>query len=374
MSKNEIFIERNSPSDDEFFIHKIYINNGEFVKKDILLAEVEGAKAIFEIYSENEGYFFTKHKVGDYIDMETPFAVISDDENYDESVNNQELTDKESIDLKLNLSKPAMKYIETTGIDIETLSTKLKDVELITVEDIKKLLKSSDSRFEIEISEQNIKKWKHELSIQEGREPLFIIGGGYGAYQVLDLIIKSEQYFVKGYFDDGEETKLDLLGIQKYGNTELKTINEALKSESIKNVTVAISNNPKLRAKFVDLSNDDINIVTLIHPSAVIGQNTLVGDGSIIFANVHIGPDSEIGKMSFISSNSTIEHHNKIGAAFCCGPSFSTSGIVEIGNLVRTGINVGIEPFVKIGDEVVLASGTIITKNVENFEIIKSNK
>ena len=58
MSKNEIFIERNSPSDDEFFIHKIYINNGEFVKKDILLAEVEGAKAIFEIYSENEGYFF----------------------------------------------------------------------------------------------------------------------------------------------------------------------------------------------------------------------------------------------------------------------------------------------------------------------------
>ena len=195
MSKNEIFIERNSPSDDEFFIHKIYINNGEFVKKDILLAEVEGAKAIFEIYSENEGYFFTKHKVGDYIDMETPFAVISDDENYDESVYKQELTDKETIDLKLNLSKPAMKYIETTGIDIETLATKLKDIELITVEDIKKLLKSSDSRFEIEISEQNIKKWKHELSIQEGREPLFIIGGGYGAYQVLDLIIKSKKYF-----------------------------------------------------------------------------------------------------------------------------------------------------------------------------------
>ena len=53
MSKNEIFIERNSPSDDEFFIHKIYINNGEFVKKDILLAEVEGAKAIFEIYSDH---------------------------------------------------------------------------------------------------------------------------------------------------------------------------------------------------------------------------------------------------------------------------------------------------------------------------------
>ena len=80
------------------------------------------------------------------------------------------------------------------------------------------------------------------------------------------------------------------------------------------------------------------------------------------------------GSGTTISSNSTIEHHNKIGVAFCCGPSFSTSGIVEIGNLVRTGINVGIEPFVKIGDEVVLASGTIITKNVENFEIIKSNK
>mgnify|MGYP006261405919 FL=1 len=78
--------------------------------------------------------------------------------------------------------------------------------------------------------------------------------------------------------------------------------------------------------------------------------------------------------MSFISSNSTIEHHNLIGKGFCCGPGFSTSGIVQIGDFVRTGINVGVEPFLKIGNEVVIASGAIITKNIEDKTIVKLNK
>lgn len=41
---------------------------------------------------------------------------------------------------------------------------------------------------------------------------------------------------------------------------------------------------------------------------------------------------------------------------------------------MRTGINVGVEPFVKIGERVVLASGVIVTKNIEDNEIVKFNK
>ena len=347
MTENKIFIERNSPSDEEFFIHQIYVSNGEFVKKDTLLAEVEGAKAVFEIYSDKE---------------------ISKDKQTTEA--------EELLDYKLlNLSKPAIKFVQDNKIDLESNMNDLSKLELITVDDLKKLINSSPKkeRFEIKIKKENLKSWK-ELNSKEGKEPIFVIGGGYGAYQVLELIIDSGEYYLEGYFDDSKNTKLDLLGIERLGNTDKEIIIKALEKYKVKNLIVAISNNPKLRSKFENLGKKDINLVTLIHSSAIIGNNVQIGEGSIVFGGVHIGPDSEIGKMSFISSNSTIEHHNLIGKAFCCGPNFSSSGIVEIGDFVRTGINVGVEPFLKIGKDVVLASGVIVTKNIEDNEIVKFNK
>ena len=375
MSEEKIFIERNSPSDEEFLVHKIFVSNGEFVKTDTLLAEVEGAKAVFEIYSEREGYFFTKFQPGDYINIDTAFAVLSDtDEFKDKNISDK----KEDIKTNnsLNFSKPAEKYILENNIEMEPFHDDLINIDLITVEDIKKFLtpKNETSRFEIEIVDENINSWKEKIKNKENKEPIFIVGGGYGAYQVLELIIESDKYYPEGYFDDNENTKLDYLGIKNYGKTDIDNINETLKKYDSKNLTVAISNNPEIRAKFLTLKEHKINLTTLIHPSAVIGSNVKIGGGTTIFANVHIGPDTEIGEMSFISSNSTIEHHNKLGEAFCCGPNFSTSGIVEIGNLVRAGINVGIEPFLKIGNNVVLASGVIVTKSIEDGSVIKQNK
>ena len=373
MTENKIFIERNSPSDEEFFIHQIYVSNGEFVKKDTLLAEVEGAKAVFEIYSDEEGYFYTDFKNGDYVDISDAFALISDKEI---SKDKQTTEAEELLDYKLlNLSKPAIKFVQDNKIDLESNMNDLSKLELITVDDLKKLINSSPKkeRFEIKIKKENLKSWK-ELNSKEGKEPISVIGGGYGAYQVLELIIDSGEYYLEGYFDHSKNTKLDLLGIERLGNTDKEIIIKALEKYKVKNLIVAISNNPKLRSKFENLGKKDINLVTLIHSSAIIGNNVQIGEGSIVFGGVHIGPDSEIGKMSFISSNSTIEHHNLIGKAFCCGPNFSSSGIVEIGDFVRTGINVGVEPFLKIGKDVVLASGVIVTKNIEDNEIVKFNK
>ena len=375
MSEERIFIERNSPSDEDFLVHKIFVSNGDFVKKDTLLAEVEGAKAVFEIYSEKEGYFFTKFQPGDYINIDTSFAVLSDNNEFIDKNDSGKKKDM-PITSSLNFSKPAEKYILDNKINIDNFQDDLINIDLITVEDIKKLSipQNKSTRFEIEITEENINNWKQKIKNKENKEPIFVVGGGYGAYQILDLIVESDKYYIEGYFDDNKNTKLDYLGIKNYGKIDVENINETLNAYDSKNLVVAISNNPEIRAKYLVLKESKINLITLVHPSVVIGSNVKIGDGTIIFANVHIGLDTEIGELSFISSNSTIEHHNKVGTAFCCGPSFSTSGCVEIGNSVRAGINVGIEPLLKIGNNVVLASGVIVTKTIEDNSVIKQNK
>lgn len=372
MTENNFYIERNSPSDEEFFIHRIFVSNGDFVKKETLLAEVEGAKAVFEIYSDREGFFYTQYKNGEYVEIDSAFAIISKSEKNNVLETTEEIANEKNT---INFSKPAKQYIIDNNLNIENELNSLSKLELVTVNDIKKIIQKSQEskRFEIEIKKENLDNWKI-LNSKKNREPLYIVGGGYGAYQVLDLIVDSEKYYLAGYFDDNINTKLDFLGINRLGSADEKSIINVLNEFEFKNVLISISNNPKFRSKFENLDKLGINLVTLVHSTVIIGSNTKIGKGSLIFAGVHIGPDTEIGSMSFISSNSTIEHHNNIGKAFCCGPNFSSSGIVEIGDLVRTGINVGIEPFIKIGSGVVLASGVIVSKNVESNEVVKYNK
>ena len=55
------------------------------------------------------------------------------------------------------------------------------------------------------------------------------------------------------------------------------------------------------------------NFLTMIHSTARIGTNVLIGEGSIIGAFTTIGADAKIGKYNLIQSYSVIGHDSIIG-------------------------------------------------------------
>tara|TARA_B100001113_G_scaffold143562_1_gene117509 strand:- start:2915 stop:4036 length:1122 start_codon:yes stop_codon:yes gene_type:complete len=371
MKIEKITIERNSPSDSDFRLLKLFVDNGDFVKKDTVIAEVEGAKAVFEIYSDFEGYFFTKFEVNDYIDLDETFFYITEKEVKDISLVEKEVNSfsshQDSTDSLKKFSLPAIEYLKENNIDVEELIHKFKDYSVVTKEIL--ILELTDKKMTLD--PESVKSWKKKLKKLENKTPIYFIGGGYGALQVLDIAFKNKEYFIAGYFDDSSSALIDEIGIKNFGDASIENITSTCKKNGIEKICVTVSNNPKFRSKFIDLEESDISLVSFIHPNTVLGENVEIGDGTLIFANVHIGTDTSIGKLSFISSNSTIEHHNVIGNAFCCGPSFSTSGLVSIGNNTRVGINVGIEPSIKVGDNVVISSGSIVTSNIDSDKTLK---
>ena len=66
----------------------------------------------------------------------------------------------------------------------------------------------------------------------------------------------------------------------------------------------------KLYLKCVD---NDLNIITLIHPSAVISSNVTIEEGTVIMAGVVVNADTKIGKCCIINTSCVIEHDNVIG-------------------------------------------------------------
>ena len=378
MSNSEVFsiiAERNSPSDESFTVLSVNYQNGEKVVEGSVLLEVEGAKAVFEIVAPKSGYFYTNLNEGDIPDVGDVIGYISKEEVADISLLIEKSNKKEASpkNTENNISKPALEYIEENSIDLNSIKSLLPTKGLVTKESIIEIMKKSSGKknYNEHIFNRDLqKKWAEKIKELEGLEQIYFIGGGYGAIQVLDIIYKQKLYQPIGYFAD-DDSILDLIGINRLGEANIESIKKIGLSNKINKVLITVSNLPEFRSKFIELENDEFELVSLIHESAVIGENVEIGNGTIIFGNVHIGADSKIGKCSFISSNSSIEHHNTIGEAFCCGPSFNSSGIIKIGDRLRAGIDVSIEPNIDIGNDVTLASGTVITKNIENNKIVK---
>lgn len=68
---------------------------------------------------------------------------------------------------------------------------------------------------------------------------------------------------------------------------------------------IAIGNND-IRKKIASQVSHKLG--TLIHPNAVLGQDVIIEDGSVVLANAVIQSGSRIGKNCIINANVTIDH------------------------------------------------------------------
>ena len=101
-------------------------------------------------------------------------------------------------------------------------------------------------------------------------------------------------------------------------------------------------------------------------------MNVAWGTGNVVMALCHIGACAIIGDNNFLSAYCSIEHHNVLGSHCSFGPSVATSSRVHIGDRVRFGTGICIEPGVTIGADSVIASGLAIWQNIPERSLLKA--
>ncbi len=377
-----VVAHRDSPSDETLLCVAILLTEGQSVQIGTPLFEVEGAKSIFEVEAESAGYFYPLSAVGDRIIPGDTIGIISTrllmQTEFKELIKESKSTptfEKESNEFLL--SQPAIDLIHELKIDISQISSKLPSQGVVTKNHILEAVKGSEiSNFaDIYMWTEGQKSWKLWMELEAELEPCVLIGGGSSAIQSLDLVKLDGTLKPMGYMSREVENPLDFLGIPRLGGTSESDFEAIAKAYGAHKFVLTPGSSPKFRFFALEMSEKlGFELVTLIHPSTILGTNTIVGRGTLIFGGVHIGSDTRIGAGCYISSNSTIEHHNVIGDAFCTGPNFSTSGCVRLGNRVRAGISVSLEPNLDVGDDVLIASGQIITRSISSGQVVKSKK
>ena len=112
-------------------------------------------------------------------------------------------------------------------------------------------------------------------------------------------------------------------------------------------------------------------LVNIIHPTAHVSQDAIIGEGNYIGANSYVGPYCEIGDCNYFSANTVLEHHTKVGDLNSWGPFNATSGGCEFGDRVCMGTKISMLYNVRVGSGTSIASDVLLHKNIGENKIVR---
>jgi sugar O-acyltransferase (sialic acid O-acetyltransferase NeuD family) len=102
---------------------------------------------------------------------------------------------------------------------------------------------------------------------------------------------------------------------------------------------------------------------TLIHPTAIISRNVVIGEGSVIMAGVIIQPGTRIGKHCIINTGACIDHDCFIEDFVHIAPNCSLAGGISVREGTFIGIGSSIIPNITIGSWTNVGAGSVVVSN-----------
>ncbi len=174
---------------------------------------------------------------------------------------------------------------------------------------------------------------------------------------------------IKGYSDKKEAVlnpfKLDYFGFEKDDNFVGWRENSSF--------ILGIGDN-RLRQNIAKLIEDKKQIIkTIIHSSASVSKNSVIGSGTFINRNVSVNALAVIGKNVILNTGCVIEHECVLEDAVHIAPGAVLAGKVIIGERSFVGANAVIKQGINIGKDVIIGAGSVIIKDVLDGKKIVGN-
>ncbi|MDK2811708.1 MAG: hypothetical protein PWR27_2417 [Petroclostridium sp.] len=189
-------------------------------------------------------------------------------------------------------------------------------------------------------------------------DKLIIIGASGHGKVVADIARKMNKWQSIAFLDDDESIKISM-GLEVIGKTA-----DAFTYKDEADFFVAIGNNA-IREKVQEmLIEEGLNVVSLVHPSAVIGTDVEVGIGTAVMAGVVINISTRIGKGCIINTSSSLDHDNVLEDYVHVSPGASLAGTVRVRKGSWLGIGSVVSNNVNICSGCKVGAGAVVVKDI----------
>ena len=108
----------------------------------------------------------------------------------------------------------------------------------------------------------------------------------------------------------------------------------------------------------------DVPWATLIHPSAQIGAEVSIGNGTVVMANAVINVSAKVGLHCIINTGAIVEHDNVIEDYVHLSPGAVLGGTVRIGELTHVAIRATVRNNINICRECTIGAGAVVVKQI----------
>ncbi len=193
--------------------------------------------------------------------------------------------------------------------------------------------------------------------------PVIILGAGGHAKVLIDALLSASAVIAGIVTPDLTLAGTNILGVPVLGGDDV--VNEYPPSEiQLVNGLGSVglpANRQQLFEKFEGMG---YKFSTVVHPSAVIASDVVLGEGVQVMAGVVIQPGCRIGINSIINTRASVDHDCAIGDHVHIAPGVTMSGGVKIGMGSHIGTGATVIQGLSIGNGCLVAAGAVVTNNI----------
>lgn len=193
--------------------------------------------------------------------------------------------------------------------------------------------------------------------------PVIIIGGG-GHAKVLIEALRLTAVPVVGIVDAQPALKgTSILGIPVMGGDEL-IYSHGPERVMLVNAVGSVRQPARRASLFETYHGKGYRFQTVIHPSAVIPSDILLGEGAQVMAGAIIQPGVGIGCNAIVNTRASIDHDCIIGDHAHLAPGVTLSGGVTVGRGSHIGTGATVIQGITIGEGSLVGAGALVTRDV----------
>jgi sugar O-acyltransferase (sialic acid O-acetyltransferase NeuD family) len=111
----------------------------------------------------------------------------------------------------------------------------------------------------------------------------------------------------------------------------------------------------------------------VIHPSVMLGSDVQIMDGTVVMHHAVIQLGTIIGRHVIVNTGAIIEHDCTIGNFVHIAPSVTLCGHVNVGENTLIGAGSIVVPKIVIGKNCLIAAGSVITSNIPDGAVVRGN-
>jgi len=190
-----------------------------------------------------------------------------------------------------------------------------------------------------------------------------IIGAGGHGRVVADIIASARQHRVVGFLDADESLAGTKVGdVPVLGGTNL--LGKAKRDQRVRGAIVAIGDN-RVRARYAEeVLAAGLELVSAVHPSAVVASSVRVGAGSVIAAGAIVCVSASIGSNCIINTAAVVDHECEVADAVHVCPGALLAGRVKVGPRAFIGLGARVIQCLSIGADAVVGAGAVVLRDV----------